>query len=542
MSIPFGTVLYAAVKPIFKIYAIIGLGCFLARRNILSVSTCRDISDAIVTAIMPCLIFNNVVTNLKSSDIKNLGIIFFTGTLLFAIGVSLAASIGFLTKLPKRWLGGLLSVGLFPNISDLPIAYLQTMGKTGTIFSTSEVDKGVAYVIIFLASQVLYQFCFGLYRLISWDFREELRPKDEDDEVNLHSTPSLPIGNRSENAAENENDLSDHISTETKDDQLSLNSASLGSIQSEGDGDDDTHLHPPSASHGLAPVYLYSKDSSSSSRSRTARRRSRGSSGAPMTKLDLISSMSRATELRHLPSQGMTDVINEYSEYEGLRSNELRRTVSVTTDVAAEPVEDDEGKKKTILRRVIQFLRNFLAPNSVSLIVSIAIAMSPPLKALFVKSSFSIKDAPDHQPPLSFIIDIASYIGAASVPLGLLLLGATIYRLEVKKMPPGFWKTAVSVTAARLIILPIIGVGLTTGFYKGGWYGDDKLIRFVSVLEYGLPSATALVYFTAFYTDPNLDDHLQMDCLAVCLIAQYLILFITLPFLVVFTIKVSLDM
>ena len=83
----------------------------------------------------------------------------------------------------------------------------------------------------------------------------------------------------------------------------------------------------------------------------------------------------------------MTDVINEYSEYEGLRSNELRRTVSVTTDVAAEPVEDDEGKKKTIRKQVIQFLRNFLAPNSVSLIVSIAIAMSPPLKALFVKSA-----------------------------------------------------------------------------------------------------------------------------------------------------------
>ena len=538
MSIPFGTVLYAAVKPIFKIYAIIGLGCFLARRNILSVSTCRDISDAIVTAIMPCLIFNNVVTNLKSSDIKNLGIIFFSGTLLFAIGVSLAASIGFLTKLPKRWLGGLLSVGLFPNISDLPIAYLQTMGKTGTIFTPSEVDKGVAYVIIFLASQVLYQFCFGLYRLISWDFREELRPKDEDDEVKVPTTPSPPIGNRSENALENE--PSDHASTQSKEDQLSLNSSSLSSIQSEEDGDDD--LQPPTTSQNLAPVYIYSKASSSSSRSRAPRRRSRGSSGAAMTKLALISSMSRATGLRHLPSQGMTDVINEYSEYEGLRSNELRRTVSVTTDVAAEPVEDDEGKKKTIRKQVIQFLRNFLAPNSVSLIVSIAIAMSPPLKALFVKSAFSMKDAPDHQPPLSFFIDIASYIGAASVPLGLLLLGATIYRLEVKKMPPGFWKTAVSVTAARLIILPIIGVGLTTGFYKGGWYGDDKLIRFVSVLEYGLPSATALVYFTAFYTDPHLDDHLQMDCLAVCLIAQYLILFITLPFLVVFTIKVSLNM
>ena len=189
---------------------------------------------------------------------------------------------------------------------------------------------------------------------------------------------------------------------------------------------------------------------------------------------------------------------------------------------------------------LIETLKNFAAPNSASLIISIAIAMAPPLKALFVSSNFYIPDAPDSQPPLSFIMDIASYIGAASVPLGLLLLGATISRLQVKKMPKGFWKTAVAVTVSRLIILPIIGVGLTTGFYKGGWYGDDKLIRFVSVLEFGLPSATALVYFTAFYTDPNSDDHLQMDCLAVCLIFQYAILFITLPFLVSFTLKVSL--
>ena len=130
------------------------------------------------------------------------------------------------------------------------------------------------------------------------------------------------------------------------------------------------------------------------------------------------------------------------------------------------------------------------------------------------------------------MIDIASYVGAASVPLGLLILGATIARLKVNSIVPGFWKTAVMITACRLIIMPIFGVGLTTGLYKAGWYGDDRLIRFVSVLEFGLPNATALVYFTAFYTDPESPDHLQMDCLAICLIAQYAILFVSLPFLV----------
>lgn len=166
--------------------------------------------------------------------------------------------------------------------------------------------------------------------------------------------------------------------------------------------------------------------------------------------------------------------------------------------------------------------------------------MSPPLRALFVAGNFHIAPAPDQQPPLSFMIDIAGYIGAASVPLGLLLLGATISRLQIKKMPKGFWKTALMITAVRLIIMPMVGVGITTGFQNAGWYGDDIIIRLVSVISFGLPSATALVYFTAFYTDPKSTDHVQMDCLAVSLIFQYSILFITLPFLVTFTFKVSL--
>ena len=58
--------------------------------------------------------------------------------------------------------------------------------------------------------------------------------------------------------------------------------------------------------------------------------------------------------------------------------------------------------------------------------------MAPPLKALFVNSNFYMPNAPDEL-PLSFIIDFTSYVGAASVPLGLILLGTTLARLQVKK-------------------------------------------------------------------------------------------------------------
>lgn len=179
-SLLLGLVIYSAVKPIFKIYFIIAIGFILAKRNILTVTTCRDISDTIVTAIMPCLIFNNMVSYLKSSDIKNIGVILFTSCLLFTFGGFLAYGIHLITKSPKRWLGGLISVGIFPNISDLPIAYLQTFAKGGTIFTSAEGNKGVAYVCIFLMGMTLLQFSFGLYRLIQWDFRDELLGDEED--------------------------------------------------------------------------------------------------------------------------------------------------------------------------------------------------------------------------------------------------------------------------------------------------------------------------------------------------------------------------
>ncbi|CAH2355249.1 uncharacterized transporter [[Candida] railenensis] len=588
MSVPLGTIIYSAVKPIFKIYLIIGLGYLLAKKNILSVVTCRDISNLVVSAIMPCLIFYNIVTYLKSSDIKNIGVIFFTGTLLFSTGCALAFAISIVTRSPKKWLGGILSVGLFPNISDLPIAYLQTLSQSGNIFTETEGNRGVAYVCIFLASQVFYQFSLGLYRLIEWDFRDELEGDAEDlekneDAVELSDVPESPQSSRvmksASEAPKNESSSKDSNNEDENDDTTSIeseksdinqtNSLSQMPQQLVSDADQDRseqsqHSAFYSRKHALAKTLSGRRSSITSTSS--------GALSVPVVSSDYLSlrlSHTRDSHDSKSAPQDIQDVINEYSQFEDLK---LMKSLTSTSKIAppneaAAPsihganesflarnasrdsnnsLPGSTGKVSKLQRfktEGLQVLRNFMAPNSLSLIISIALAMSPPLKALFVAStSFHIPTAPDDKPPLSFIMDFTSYVGAASVPLGLLLLGATISRLQIKTMPPGFWKTALAITLTRLVFIPIIGVGLTTGFHKGGWYGDDKLVRFVSVLEFGLPSATALVYFTAFYTNPNSKEHLQMDCLAVCLIFQYSLLFITLPFLVTFTLKVSLGM
>lgn len=570
------------------------IGYFLAKKNILSVTTCRDISDAVVTALMPCLIFNQVVTNLKSSDIQNLGVIFFTATLLFLFGFLLAFVTYYLTKSPKRWYGGLLSVGLFPNISDLPIAYLQTLSK-GTLFTTTEINRGVAFVCLFLAAQVLYQFTLGLFKLVEWDFKEELAAaRGGDAESNVQSESEKP-SRESSRTNDSIADVSQSISSSVVGDSASLPPqngepvalSSGADVHRDRSQDRETQQHEDFLrAHAIQRITSNAISSINSddgylatSQARSMSSNARGSfnsknnvqfshvpSGSTMPQ-SLLKVASRATDLRKMPSQTVDDVINEYSEVEGLRQHAVRRVATVTTEVAAEPIAEllvtgsEDSDEQTLSptpsaspstikkshskwrRRILGVMKNFLGPNSMALIFSIAIAFSPPLKALFVESSqVYIHPAPDNQPPLSFIMDVASYVGAASVPMGLLLLGATISRLQIKKMPPGFWKTAIVITCCRLVILPIIGVGLTTGFEHGGWYGNDALIRFVSVLEFGLPNATALVYFTAFYTDPKSEDHLQMDCLAICLLCQYSVLFITLPILVLFTIKVSLGL
>lgn len=559
MSALLGLVIYSAVKPIFKIYFIIGLGFFLAKRNILTVTTCRDISDLIVTAIMPCLIFNNIVSYLHSSDIKFIGIVFFEGTLLFAVGALLGLLTHYVCKSPKAWFGGLISVGLFPNISDLPIAYLQTMAKTGSLFTAQESEKGVAYVCIFLASQVFYQFSLGLFKLIRYDFRDQLEKPDVEEKVggseSTSSSGESGVSKRNLQArASGYNDANANANVD--DEAVSIGSAESSESADSGELEAKSLTQETDTNGCLLNQHHPSIEPLSHTNSGGLHLRRRRLSSVVLDN-PLHMTGSRNADTRSMALEDMGDLIHEYSEFQRLKTHESHRSLGID-EAPQGPYEESVPEasisagsinkscpparplSSRIKTNVILTLKNFLAPNSLSLIISLIIAMAPPLKALFVKTSFYMPSAPDNQPPLSFVIDIASYVGAASVPLGLLILGATIARLKVNSIVPGFWKTAVMITACRLIIMPIFGVGLTTGLYKAGWYGDDRLIRFVSVLEYGLPNATALVYFTAFYTDPESPDHLQMDCLAICLIAQYAILFVSLPFLVTFSLKVSM--
>lgn len=120
-----------------------------------------------------------------------------------------------------------------------------------------------------------------------------------------------------------------------------------------------------------------------------------------------------------------------------------------------------------------------------SIIVSFVISLINPIKALFIHVPGTyMPDAPDGQPPLAFIMDTCTFVGAASVPLGLICLGSALARLKIpltatawKAMPMG----AIGAFAvAKIIISPILGVAICQGLTHAGIIDkDDKVLRFV---------------------------------------------------------------
>ena len=138
-----------------------------------------------------------------------------------------------------------------------------------------------------------------------------------------------------------------------------------------------------------------------------------------------------------------------------------------------------------VLSRSGQFLKQFFKPAPIVIILAIVIALVNPLKALFILPSSNFQPrfrpvAPDGQPPLAFILDMASFAGAAYAPMGLLCLGSAIACLQLRSEEPLPTGAIAALALAKMVVTPLIGVGITRWFaYLGFIHRDDKVLQFV---------------------------------------------------------------
>lgn len=90
----------------------------------------------------------------------------------------------------------------------------------------------------------------------------------------------------------------------------------------------------------------------------------------------------------------------------------LSRHRSLTHPTPLEPMY------KRILKNVLKFLLSLISPPSISIMLSLLIALVPQLKALFVANvpGVNMPEAPDGMPPLEWILDIANFGGKGFLP------------------------------------------------------------------------------------------------------------------------------
>ena len=80
-------------------------------------------------------------------------------------------------------------------------------------------------------------------------------------------------------------------------------------------------------------------------------------------------------------------------------------------------------------------------------------------------------------------MDTATFIGAASVPLGLVCLGSALARLKIPRS--GQWGALPvgaisSLAVGKLLVMPVLGVVIVQGLVRGGVIPeDDKVLQFV---------------------------------------------------------------
>lgn len=537
---------------------------------------------------MPALIFNKVIESLSGSDIKLIGVFVLTASLYQTLGLTFGFITKLLTPAPRYWTGGLIVASSMSNIGDLPIAYVTTLAS-GTLFGSSGAARGTAYSVIFLSVFIFTFFNIGGYRLIQHDFTKRVKDieankysktqKNEPGIKHLYSVaceayqklrkrntqpvqisapvPTLPIPpprvpkrvviqDDRTMLGLRPNSLDDPRLSKVPTATMSLNDAA--SVASEPAPVERFHT---TGSIALNP-HLWRYTSSSSLRGPFIP----GAGALPTDALYEDDEDERSDKLPE--AEGIDNLISAYSQTDRLQRVLSRHDTRPSTPPT--PIDDKDTKsikkKRWSLKRYLhkhnlgfvwEFLANFLRPPSMALIIAMTFTMIPWVRRLFYadpsKGDYGIPNAPDGQPPLSFVMDITAFVGNCEVPLGLATLGATIARLQLGSMPRGFWQTVGLMTLFKLVVLPIIAVAWTQKMTRLGWIaGDNHIAIFVMVISAGLPSATSQVYLTAIYTRKDADEHEEMDCLAACLICQYAFLLLTMTILLTYTLKNVLEM
>ncbi|KAF8679847.1 Membrane transport protein [Rhizoctonia solani] len=462
--------------------------------DLFSAAAARGAGQVLLNIFLPSLLFSKIVPGYTVQNIVALGPLILVACIYQLYGLVIAWITRKIFWVPRRFHSGILAAGIWSNWGDLPTAVIMSMTASAP-FSPGDSDVAVAYLSAFILVFFVTLFPFGGSRIIEKDFMDKSAPVDADDEIPESASSRLrrrwgrlqiAIQNRRGAVADSDIEGSPASEQDEKVTEIATPKPKLSRHVS-------FNPSEPTAYNG--------PDGGQSTRPPSAH-----VSPAPTVVEGIHNTMSQNPK-------DSTRVV----------------PVSTETGLASTP-EIRSSRFKRALLSTRAFLKSLASPATSSMVVSFIVALVPQLKALFIAppagSNIHIHHAPDGLPPLNMIMDTATFIGNASVPLGLICLGSALARLQVPKPISRAPLGAITLfSILKMVVGPVFGVLVVEALTHHTSLIDpnDKVLRFVCIYFAGVPTATTQVYLTQIYSPDGSASHVSAF-----LIPQYALMFITM--------------
>ncbi|KWU46024.1 auxin efflux carrier, partial [Rhodotorula sp. JG-1b] len=520
--------IWISFKPILKLAIPAAIGCCLTRAGLFPVPASRGASQLILNCMLPALLFSKIVPSITPENAKAIGPIFLVGSVYMLISMLLGVLVRMFFPTPRNFRWGLIAAATWSNWGDVPTSIAQTVCGSAPFSGPQDANLAIAYVAIFILIFYITLFPLRGLALIQRDYSHPARLLSDEEEVERTQRSRL----HSLRAAQNRvgKVLSAtfaplHRQTTSR----SIDAASVREIAG--------------AAHAASPAETTGQYSAASglqhrrpSQGRRAERdvrmqeRLRTIVGSP------TGSVIDDEEITEVGTQsGADDPKDSRTELE--RDSKPRRIDNTDEQddkkdfleedggALSESADEDDRRRPPVVR-ILLGVKNFglslLTPPTISLVLALVCALVKPLKALFT----AVPDygwhptAPDGEPPLSILLDTATFLGNASVPLGLLVLGSTLGRMRIPRPVSRLPISSICALAiAKCVILPIIGFVFVRALatHTSIVREDNHVLQYVMLIFASVPTATTQVALTVVNGESN------ADVLAAYLIVQYIV-------------------
>ncbi|PIL37564.1 hypothetical protein GSI_01258 [Ganoderma sinense ZZ0214-1] len=473
--------IYSGVMPLLKTFFTILAGYVLAKIDYFPKAASRGASEVTMNVALPALIFANVIPAFTPSNISALGPLFLVAFTYQSIGFFCGLVIREICYVPRNFWQGIIVMTGMSNWGNLPNAVVLSITQQPPFNPETDPNLGVSYVSIFIVAYHIVFWLGGAAHSISWDYQPGV-PQGEAAEVHV-SWKEKPVGSLIARYILHEevpNSFSrSHTNTiKEKDDiEKSMSEKEKGVVAG------SAAEVPSHTEHGTSPSDPIQHLSAS----------------AAPSAVPPVPPPTPAISMRDVDTQSIT-----------------QRSATLNPPTLLQKIW-----------RIVRPLRAIVTPVTCTLAVSLPIALIQPLKALFVDVSATGGPhfrGPDGRPPLAFLIDTASFMGGITVPLALILLGASFARIKTPSPLSRLPLMAMFLsTMAKMVMLPVIGVFLVQAMTKAGLVHKDEIaLRFVMMFLSGTPTAVNQLIVASLYSpDGNVDN------LSAFLLVQYIFMFIS---------------